>query len=132
MALTPYTGVLQSVQYFDLDQADGTTTGGWIALQYDQVEKFSFHYEWTGTYAATIAIEVSNDPRCFEGHHDSANAASDDITSAINAITAITDPAGSAGDSNINVDDITFGWVRMGLSSISGTGTFKCWTRGGS
>jgi len=118
--LTPYTGNIPSFSYIDIDQADGNTVGGWIPLQFDQCEKCTFHNEWTGTYAGTITIQVSNDPRCLEGHPDTANAASQDITTSC----PITNPAGAAGDDDINISDVSFGYIRMTMTFSAGTGTF--------
>ena len=120
MSIIAVTGNIPPFEYINIDQADSTTTGGWIPLSFDQCSKVSFHNEWTGTYAGTIAIHVSNDPRCFEGHPDAANAAFEDITS----LLTITDPAGSAADDHINISDITFGYVRMKITFSAGTGTF--------
>lgn len=118
--LTPYTGFIPPFTYIDVTQADGATTGDWVCLVYDQCNGFSMHNEWTGTYTATLTVEASNDPRCFPGHPDAANASFDDITASV----TLTSPAGSAGDDIINGSAGRFAYVRLKIASVSGTGTF--------
>jgi hypothetical protein len=124
--LAPFTGGIPEFEYINITEADGNTTGGWIWLAPDSCNGFSMHNEWTGTYAATLAIEASNDPRCFPDHPDTANANFDDITASI----APTDPAGAAGDEMVIVSDVRFSYVRLKLSGIGGAGTFICYFTG--
>jgi len=118
--LTPFTGRIPEFTYLDLTQADGATTGGWIWLSADQCNGCSFHNEWTGTYAATLTVEASNDSRCFEGHPDAANAAFDDITASV----TLTSPVTGGGDDMITISNTRFAYIRLKLASVVGTGAF--------
>ncbi|MHC4647071.1 MAG: hypothetical protein ACYTBJ_16370 [Planctomycetota bacterium] len=119
-------GGIPAVKYIDVTQADGATVGGSLWLGPDNVKVISFQNKWTSTYAATITIEVSNDPRANINHRDHANAEWTDITSDVEP----TDPVGSAAEEMVYISNVGSEYIRMSLSSVSGTGTFVSYFRG--
>jgi hypothetical protein len=124
--LTPITGGIPEFHYIDIDNTDGTTTGGWIWLAPDGCNGVSFHNEWTGTYQGTLAIHASNDPRCNPDHPDTANAAFDDITADVSP----TDPPGAAGDEMVIISDVRFSYIRLKVTFVGGAGDFDTWFTG--
>lgn len=104
----------------------GTTTGGSIPLDSDGLAGFSFHNNWNsggGTLAATVLFDVSNDPRAFPGHDDYADADWVNYTATI----APTDVTTGAANAMENVGNARFGFVRMKVTYVSGSGLFECW-----
>jgi len=103
--------------------SSGTVTGGSIPLSYDGINHLSFTNDWNdggGTLVATISFEASSDPRAFPGHDDYSSAKWTDVTS----FFAPTHPTSGAAHAQESMAGATFGYVRMKVAWVSGSGTF--------
>ncbi len=104
-----------------------TAQGGSIMLGPDAVTGFTVQTWWNQlagdgqTLAATITIEASNDPRASTLSDEQSNAKWFNLTSQITKV----DPTSGSGDYLIQVSDVRFEYLRMSLSSITGSGRFK-------
>ena len=116
-----------------ITSADGATvTGGAIWIQPDNLSQWHFMVKWTGTLAATVTVEASDDPRARQTSGDTANAAWVDVTAACSSTTA---PAGVAGTTIIRPsgagDALTWAaFLRLKWTKTGGSGTFEAWFSG--
>lgn len=99
----------------------GAVVGGSIGLGDDNITAMSFHNVWGGTLQAIVTFEGSNDPRAFQGHKDYDSADWVDITSAFSP----SQPVGVAGSALELLSGIAFDFVRMTVTWVAGSGTFK-------
>lgn len=115
-----------------ITSADGATvTGGAIWLQPDNISQWQFMIEWTSTIAATITIEVSDDPRARQTSRETASAVWVDITAAC----VVPAPAGTPGTGIARPagagDALAWGaFVRLKWTKTGGAGTFNAWFSG--
>lgn len=104
-----------------IDQAAvvaASITGGPIPLTLDDVQGISFHCVWDGDLTAALTVEASNDPKVGTDINAGTSTADwEDIT----ALLTVTDPAGSAGNTVINMSFGNYGWVRLVQTFSSAT-----------
>ena len=108
-------GQIPATTYISI-AASATTQGGAIPLGYDELDGCSFSLEF-GDVTGSWLFEATNDPRAMQNHPDESNADWDDITSDIGA----TDPAGSAGDETVILDNTRFAFIRLKYTHSAGT-----------
>lgn len=109
-----------------LDGATTSLTSGPIPMHPDAARSFSVHQYWNqggGSLAATVAVQVSNDPRVQEDINNGTSTASwpTEITS---SISTLVNPSTGAG---ANVFNFSFGgykYFRLVVTRSSGTGTY--------
>lgn len=98
----------------------GNTGGGAITLSPDAISRLSIQSVWTGTAAGTLLVEASNGPEARPlGTGD--NVTWSDVTS----IFALTDPTTGGGDEIVTFENVNYGFIRISLTSSTGTGTYK-------
>lgn len=95
-----------------------------IQMGLNGLNGMSFHTVWTGNIVGTVTIEGSNDPLLVPATTAAEEDAADwvDITA---LVTTLVDPAGVAGNNMAIVNNSRFWWIRLGIGSVSGTGTFS-------
>ncbi len=123
--LSPVSTGIHQLKYID-DSGAAAATYGWIPLWADGIKDVTWHYEWTSTLGLTINVDISNDPRCLEGHFDAANADTDDITAQL----TITAPTTGGGDAVLNIDNLNFSYVRWRTTSVTGAGNLTSYFNG--
>ena len=106
-----------------LNAVAAAATGAPIQLGYSGINGMTFHNVWTGTLGGTLKMEASCDPAlttaATAAEQDAANWV--DITSQV----TMTNPATGGGNDMVIVNNMRFWWVRLDLSSVTGTGTFS-------
>jgi hypothetical protein len=83
----------------------------------------SFTQKWTGTLGGTIKVEISSDPDAFPGNKQSVidAAAWEDATAAF----ALTNPTSGGGNATDTVSDVRFEYLRISLTSTTGSGNWS-------
>jgi len=102
----------------------GSATGGPIPLGHDGITSMSFQNLWNQlaadgqTVATTLVVEASNTPNAFS---DPSNADWENITSQL----TITQPTSGAGSDLVQISNVTFMFIRIRMTSITGSGRFR-------
>jgi hypothetical protein len=83
----------------------------------DAYDNASYQYVWTGTPTGTVAVDVSNDFNAQLG-----TGTWTDVTAQLSP--APTNPAGSAGNGAVDLNQLPFAYVRLRYVHASGSGQF--------
>ena len=117
-------GQLGPLTYIDMVITAGADTGnvggGVISLSPDAISRFSIQSVWTATAAGTLLVEATNAPEARPGG-TGANVTWSDVTS----VFALTDPTTGGGDEIASFENVNYGFIRISLTSSTGTGTYK-------
>jgi hypothetical protein len=115
-------GAIPAFTYYSHATNATTFTGTAIPLGYDGIDGCAWSMEWNfdavHTLAGTFTIEASNDPRAMPTHPDTANADWDDITSLLSP--GPTNPAGTAGDATLIINNTRFEFIRLVFTKTAG------------
>lgn len=97
--------VITNGEMKDTDQLES------IPLNLQQMSRASFHCIWTGTPTGVLKLQGSNDELNYVDLVDINNK--------------INQPAGSAGDLLLDLNDLAFKMLRLVYTNTSGTGTLN-------
>lgn len=98
----------------------GNTGGGAISLGPDAISRFSIQTVWTGTAAGTVLVEATNAPEA-RPQGTGGNITWTDVT----VDFGLTDPTTGGGDEMAVFENVNYGFIRISLTSSTGTGTYK-------
>ncbi len=82
----------------------------------EYLDNVSYQIAWTGTLAATLAVQVSND-------YDSIKQSGTFYPITVSGLTA---PAGTPGGYVVNMNQLPYKYIRLSVDYTSGTGTMSC------
>lgn len=99
------------------------TQGHRIRMGEDGINGMSFHNLWTGSLGGTLTFEASNDPALNKAATQADEDAADWVD--ITAELTFTNPITGGGNDMLVINNSRFWWIRMGLSAVTGSGTFS-------
>lgn len=92
------------------------------ATELPRMQNVSYHHEWTGTPSGAFSFWISNKP--------DPGIADDTDWVELTLATPPTDPAGSAGKTAVDLNQIPYRWIRAKYVNASGSGTWSSWFMG--
>ncbi len=94
-----------------------------IAMGQSGINGIAFHNLWTGTLGGVLTFEASNDPALTTATTQAEEDAADWVD--ISASLVIVQPITGGGNDMVIINNSRFWWIRMGLGSVTGGGTFS-------
>ncbi len=79
------------------------------------IDNVSYQMAWTGTPTGTFSFEVSN----------TSTSGTDGTWTVLTLATSPTNPAGSASNTGVDLNQLSFKWVRMKYTNSGSTGTLN-------
>jgi hypothetical protein len=119
--ITWSTGVSGDTTAGDMDQA--SITGQ--ATNIEAMAGLSYQYVWTGSSPlGALGWQVSNS---YDASPNAATGTWTDLSTSLISNYSDLNPAGSAGNSAVDLSGLKYKWIRPKYTKTSGTGSLQCW-----